>query len=203
MSPANQPVYQTGRLHEKLAAILKISQQMNSEHDLGTLLDLVAREAARLLDADRASIFLLDRENMELWSKVALGSDEILRFDARKGIAGAAATTGKAVNVSDASNDPRFNPAIDTQTGYRTRNLLAAPLQKLIDGEVVGAFEVLNKRHGAFDEEDEEVLKSLAAQSAIAIQTARSIGELTKENAHLWHEVEGRYARRRIVGNSS
>src|SRR5258706_4258773 len=202
MSSPNPAAYQISRLHEKLSAILTISQQMNSERDLGVLLDLVAREATRLLDADRASIFLLDRQHLELSSKIALGSDEILRFDARKGIAGAAALTGKVINVSDAYNDTRFNPAIDNQTGYRTRNLLAVPLQNLIDGEVVRAFEVLNKRHGEVDAEDEEVLKSLAAQSAIAIQTARSIGELTKENANLWHEVEGRYARHRIVGNS-
>ncbi len=202
MSTANQVAYSNSRLHEKLSAILTISQQMNSERDLSTLLDLVAREATRLLEADRASIFLLDRENLQLWSKVALGSEDIIRFDARKGIAGAAALTGKVINVSDAYTDARFNPSIDLQTGYRTRSLLAVPLQNLIDGEVVGAFEVLNKRHGAFDAEDEEILKSLAAQAAIAIQTARSIGELTKENAHLWHEVEGRYARHRIVGNS-
>src|SRR5205809_1840378 len=108
---------QPSPLHEKLSAILTISQQMNSERDLGALLDLVAREATRLLDADRASIFLLDRGTMVLWSKVALGSDEILRFDARKGIAGAAALTGKVINVSDAYNDSRFNSTIDTQTG--------------------------------------------------------------------------------------
>src|SRR5436190_24181231 len=130
MSSATTPAaYQASRLHEKLSAILTISQQMNSERDLGVLLDLVAREATRLLDADRASIFLLDRQHLELSSKVALGSDEILRFDARKGIAGAAALTGKIVNVSDAYNDDRFNPSIDNQTGYRTRNLLAVPLQ--------------------------------------------------------------------------
>src|SRR5580704_13430397 len=202
MSSAPKPDAKPSRLHDKLSEILTICQRMNSVRDLDTLLDLVAREAARLLEADRASIFLLDREKMELWSKVALGSDEIIRFDARKGIAGAAALTGKTVNVSDAYNDSRFNPAIDTQTGYRTRNLLAVPLQNLIDGEVVGAFEVLNKKHGSFGPEDEEVLKSLAAQSAVAIQTARSIGELTKENADLWREVEGQFARHRIVGNS-
>jgi len=55
------------RLHEKLSAILTICQQMNSVRDLSALLDLVAREAARLLEADRASIFLLDRDKMELW----------------------------------------------------------------------------------------------------------------------------------------
>src|SRR6266851_1405809 len=209
MSTANQVAYSASLLHEKLSAILTISQQMNSERDLSALLDLVAREATRLLDAERASIFLLDKEAMELWSKVALGSDEIIRFDARKGIAGAAALTGKIVNVSDPYNDSRFNPAIDAQTGYRTRNLLAMPLQNLIDGEVVGAFEVLNKKSGSFNAEDEEVLKSLAAQAAIAIQTARSISELTRsqdelarENANLWRQVEEQYARHRIVGNS-
>src|SRR5262249_22994540 len=120
MSSVNPAAYQVSRLHEKLSAILTIAQQMNSERDLGALLDLVAREATRLLDADRASIFLLDHEKVELWSKVALGSDEILRFDAHRGIAGAAALTGKVINVSAASNDSRFNHAIATQTGYRT-----------------------------------------------------------------------------------
>src|SRR6202795_257284 len=89
-------------LNERLAAILAICQKMNSERDLGALLDLIAREAISLLDCDRASIFLLDRERNELWSKVALGSDEILRFDAASGIAGAAVTGGQVVNVLDA-----------------------------------------------------------------------------------------------------
>ena len=188
------------RLHKRLAALLTVSQQMNSVKDLGTLLDLVAREAARLLDADRASIFLLDREKMELWSKVALGSDEIIRFDARTGLAGAAALTGETINVVDPYNDPRFNSAIDSRTGYRTCNILAVPLENSVDRELIGAFEVLNKRRGEFTADDEEVLRALAAQAAVAIQNARSMGELAKENANLWHEVEGRYARHQIVG---
>src|SRR5215469_9758735 len=84
------------------ADILAICQRINSERDLSALLDLIAREAIKLLDCDRASIFLLDRERKELWSKVALGSDEILRFDAADGIAGAAVTSGAAVNVRNA-----------------------------------------------------------------------------------------------------
>jgi len=78
MSSANPAAYQVSRLHEKLSAILTISQQMNSERDLGALLDLVAREATRLLDADRASIFLLDREKVELWS--VTGNDILANF---------------------------------------------------------------------------------------------------------------------------
>ena len=110
------------------ADILAICQRINSERDLGALLDLIAREATNLLDCDRASIFLLDRQRNELWSKVALGSQEILRFDAASGIAGAAVSGGEVVNVLDAYSDPRFFTGIDSRTGYRTRTILAAPL---------------------------------------------------------------------------
>src|SRR5580700_6727046 len=116
-------------LNEKLAAILDICQKMNSERDLGALLDLIAREATNLLGCDRASIFLLDAQRHELWSQVALGSDQILRFDASLGIAGSAVTTGKTVNVRDAYSDPRFYGNIDGNTGYRTRNVLAVAMR--------------------------------------------------------------------------
>src|SRR5260370_35123874 len=117
MSSFSQP-----ELNDRLSAILAISQKMNSQHDLSALLDLIAREAISLLDCDRASIFLLDRETNELWSKVALGSDEILRFDASRGIAGNAALTGHTITVPDAYSDPRFYPAIGGKTADRTRN---------------------------------------------------------------------------------
>src|SRR2546425_687784 len=69
------------RLEEKLWWILRISQKINSERDLRVLLDLIAREATRLLEADRASIFLLDSEKGELWSQLALHENEPIRFD--------------------------------------------------------------------------------------------------------------------------
>ncbi|HEY1340945.1 MAG TPA: sigma-54-dependent Fis family transcriptional regulator [Bryobacteraceae bacterium] len=201
MGPISQP-----DLNEKLGAILGICQRMNSERDLGALLDLIAHEATNLLDCDRASIFLLDRERNELWSKVALGSEEILRFDARLGIAGQAALTGNAINVGDAYGDPRFYDAIDGQTGYRTRNLLAVAMRNQ-KGEIIGAFEVLNKRTSAFTARDEEALSALASHAAIAIETAQLIGELRRsqdelvqQNAHLWREVENRYSTHGIIG---
>ena len=193
-------------LHERLAAILTICQKMNSERDLGSLLDLIAREATDLLDCDRASIFLLDKERNELWSKVALGSEEILRFDARLGIAGNAVLTGETINVRDAYSDPRFYGAIDGKTGYRTKNLLAVAVRNQ-QGEIIGAFEVLNKRITSFSARDEESLAALASHAAIAIETAQLIGELRRsqdelaqQNAHLWREVESKYATHGIIG---
>src|SRR5689334_9876845 len=201
MSALPQP-----ELNERLAAILAISHRMNSQRDLGALLDLIAREAISLLDCDRASIFLLDRERNELWSKVALGSEEILRFDASHGIAGNAALTGDTINVRDAYSDHRFYGAIDGQTGYRTRNVLAVAVRNQM-GEIIGAFEVLNKHVGVFTHRDEDSLAALASHAAIAIETAQLIGELRRnqdelvqQNAHLWREVENKYSAHGIIG---
>jgi GAF domain-containing protein len=145
---------------------------------------LIAREATSLLDCDRASIFLLDRERNELWSKVALGSEEILRFDARLGIAGSAALTGNTVNVKDAYSHPQFYMAIDDRTGYRTRNVLAVAVRNQ-KGEIIGAFETLNKRTGPFSARDEESLAAFASHAAIAIETAQLIGELRRSQDEL------------------
>jgi len=201
-----EPGAATSNLNEKLAEILAICQKMNSERDLGTLLDLIAHEATELLDCERASIFILDRERNELWSKVALGSEEILRFDARLGIAGNCVATGNTINVRDAYSDPRFYGGIDGQTGYRTRNLLVVPVRNQA-GEIVGAFEVLNKRAGIFTDRDEYTLNALASHAAIAIETAQLIGqlrrnqdELVQQNADLWREVENKYSSHGIIG---
>jgi Nif-specific regulatory protein len=199
--PANPPA-------AKLLALLSISQRLNAEHDVEALLTLIAREAARLLDAELASLFLLDRERNELWSKVSLDSDEQLRFDATQGIAGEALRTGQMICVDDVSRDQRFFAGVDFRTGHRTQSLLALPLKNL-RGENIGVFEVLNKKGGQFSDEDAELAKLLAAQMTIALETARTFGAVRRDrdalaaaNAQLWKEVEGRAAGPRILGNS-
>jgi len=205
MNPTNQSSSKNqNHLAEEL---LKICQRMNSKRDLGALLDLIANEATKLMGAERASLFLLDRKRGELWSKVALGSEEI-RFDARLGIAGAVAITGQTINVDDVEQDPRFYKEIDLHSGYQTRRLLAIPL-RMYEGEIIGTFEVLNKNTGAFNKEDEEILKAVAAQAAIAIETAQLVeqmrrhrDQLQEENAQLWNQVESRFSKQNIIGTS-
>jgi Nif-specific regulatory protein len=94
------------------------------------------------------------------------------------------------------------------RTGFRTRNLLAAPLRNHA-GEISGAFQVLNKQEGAFTTQDEEMLKAVAAQAAIAIETAQLIGGLRQQrdallmvNSQLWQAVEGRYFQQPLLGSS-
>src|ERR1051325_9206121 len=98
---------------EKYAALLEISRRINAEKNFDELLILIANEAAKLLEAERATLFLLDRDKGELWAKVALGVDDTIRFDARLGIAGAVMVSGKKMTVEDAYRSPLFNPSID------------------------------------------------------------------------------------------
>ena len=198
-----------GSDHPGIRALLASCRRMSAVRDFGGLVDLLAREAAQLSGADRAAILLLDRDKNELWSKVALGSDTILRFDARLGVAGAVLQSGKTLNVPDAYEDQRFHARMDEETGYKTKDLLASPL-KTIDGDVIGVFQLLNKQDGAFTRADEAMLELLADQAAIAIQNVQLLDELKREkdelagqNTRLRQEISGRFSTRNMIGNSA
>ena len=84
-----------------LQGVLDLCGQINAERELPRLLELIAREGAKLLECERVTIFLLDRETCELISQVTLDGVKI-RLDARLGIAGACAMTGQVIKVDDA-----------------------------------------------------------------------------------------------------
>jgi Nif-specific regulatory protein len=193
---------------DKIKKVLDLGRRISSERDLRTLLDLISFEAKDLVEADRLSVFLLDREKNELWSMVTQDSESI-RFDARLGIAGAAVSTGKTVNVHDAYQDSRFLKKVDQETGFRTRNLIAVPL-KISDGQVIGVCECLNKNGGAFTAEDESVLEVFAEQASGAIENAQIFDELQKnrdqlreENRSLRLQMEARSSTQNIIGMSA
>jgi FOG: GAF domain len=88
------------------------------------------------------------------------------------GIAGTVSVTGETINVPDAYADARFHPDIDQRSGFRTRSVLALPMQGR-DGRVLGVFQLLNKRAGPFTAEDAEVISLLKDSAAIAIENAQ------------------------------
>jgi len=164
--------------NQRLKVLLEVGQAISSLMELDDLLLLIARETARVLNADRCTLFLLDEKRGELWSKVAMGEERI-RLPKDKGIAGLVVTTGETLIIDDAYSNPHFNPEIDKKTGYCTRSLLCGPMRDS-RGEVLGVFQVLNKREGDFREEDKELLEAVAAFSAIAIENAKLYAELKK-----------------------
>jgi GAF domain-containing protein len=136
---------------------------MASERDPDRLLFQIIETISGLLSADRSTLFLLDRDRGELWSRVAQGDGITeIRVPLGAGIAGHVAATGETVNLQEAYDDPRFNREVDRRTGYRTRSLLCMPIRDR-DGEIAGAVQALNKRGGTFDDEDEDLLSALAS----------------------------------------
>ncbi len=195
---------------QRLSLLLKSIAAISAERDFDFLLELLCREAATVLGAERSTIFLLDHQKKELWSRIALGLDKTteIRVAAGRGIVGHVIKTGQVVNVPDAYADPRFNREVDEKTGYKTKNLLAAPLRTKA-GKMVGSFQVINKRAGAFTAEDEELLQFLASQAATAIENAqyfddlrRAQDSLLRENATLREQVGRRFNFANIVGVS-
>ena len=157
---------------EKLTALLDVGKAMASERNLDRLLQLILGEVTKVMEADRSSLFLVDRERNELWSKIAQGLEvREIRIKIGMGISGYVAQTGKTVNIQDAYNDPRFNQETDRRTGYRTHSILCVPMSNKMN-EVIGVLQVLNKRDGVFTREDEELLLALSSQGAVAIENA-------------------------------
>jgi HD-GYP domain-containing protein (c-di-GMP phosphodiesterase class II) len=164
---------------ERLGGILEVAKALVAERDLDRLLNLIVQAAARVVDADRCSLFLVDRERKELWTKVAQGiSMKEIRIPMDRGIAGAVAATNTPVNIPEAYEDPRFNQAVDKQTGYRTKSILCVPMRSL-ENEVVGVLQALNKLDGnPFSPEDEELLFALGGQAAAAVNNAMLHNEI-------------------------
>src|SRR6184192_4048937 len=98
----------------RLDLILDVTRRLMSITDLDALLRDMATVTTQLLDADRATIFIVDRERGEIWSRVALGTGAgEIRQAIGVGIAGTVAATGERINIADAYEDPRFNPEPD------------------------------------------------------------------------------------------
>lgn len=162
----------TGK-RDPLISLLKIGQAVSAETDIDVLLKVIAEETKTAIQADRCSVFLYDKKNNELWSKVALGMDsQEIRFPADKGLAGHVVKTGETINIKDAYVDARFNKEIDLQTGYKTINILCMPIKNL-NQEIIGAFQVLNKLNGVFTEEDEDLLVAIGSSAGIALENAQ------------------------------
>ena len=195
---ASHSDYATRRA-DRLAATLKASAGFAGVHEMVPLLEQIADVATDLLACDRASIFVHDQERNELVACPALGVDSgTLRIPDDAGIVGDVIRSGQAVQVEDVTTDERFNPEVDKETGYTTRNLLCVPLRDG-EGEIMGAFELINRLEGHFDQDDLEALEHLAGHAAVALANTREHQRLSRSRDQLTEQV-ARGAR--LIGNS-
>jgi putative ABC transport system ATP-binding protein len=155
--------------------VVEMSNTDAFESMLEQVLEAFTLKIGEILEADRVSLFLVDRERGELWSKVAQsdgGKPLEIRVPLGAGIVGHVATTGATLNIPDAYAEPLFNRAVDQKTGYRTRSILCVPITDK-RGEVFAVAQLLNKAKGeeTFGENDERQLLDFAASIGVVLES--------------------------------
>ena len=168
---------------EQLALLLSLQRELALETDIDVVLRRIAEFAVALLDAERATVYVVDRERSEVWSRILTNSEmrEIrLPLDGR-GLASVVARGGDVLRIDDPYGDPRFDASIDARTGYRTRSLLVAPIDAR-DRTRLGVLQVVNKKGDrSFEKSDEAVIRSLASSAGIALEYVALNGQLAQE----------------------
>ncbi|MHC4408344.1 MAG: PP2C family protein-serine/threonine phosphatase, partial [Planctomycetota bacterium] len=155
----------------RLERLLEASYALHSSLDLDELLGLILRTAADGVGARRGTVFLLRGD--KLWSKVPSGDEALeIELPVGQGLAGTVAQTGECICIDDAYSDPRFDRSWDERSGFRTEQVLCAPIKDRA-GKIVGVFQLLNSKGGGFGQSDQDFLAGLSIHAALAVENAQ------------------------------
>jgi phosphoserine phosphatase RsbU/P len=160
---------------QELEAIYAISEVMTTNIDLTDLLKLIIDKLVDTIGAERGTMYLIDENTEELYSKILLEDANILsevRVKLGQGIAGHVGATGDVINLKDVYQDARWDSSYDATTGYITKTMLAVPMRNA-QQKIIGVVQLINKVDGIFSSRDERMLVSMASQAAISIENAR------------------------------
>jgi putative ABC transport system ATP-binding protein len=175
---------QVTRETQEFLRVTELASKDAFESMLEQVIEAFTEKIVEVLDAERGTLFLLDRARDELWSKVATSEDEAsveIRIPSGSGIAGAVATSGETLNIPDAYEDARFDRSVDESTGFRTRSILAIPLQDQ-EKHVLGVAQILNRRDGEpFDAEDERRFANFIAPMGIILESWWKMSQMRGE----------------------
>ena len=181
LNPANEEAG-AARL-QYLEMLLSVSRKVAAEQTLDAMLTAITENAVEQTGSERGSLFLNDPKTNELYSRITLGEKmREIRILNSTGIAGAVFLSGEGEIVNDAYSDPRFNKTVDNETGFKTDAILCAPVRTPA-GEVIGVIQTLNKKDGAFDSHDLELLEMLTSQCAVTLQSAQYVENMETTRA--------------------
>lgn len=195
--------------HALMMATQSLSQ---SRLDLGETLNRVMNEAKQLMNADRSTLWLIDEDAGEIWTRipVANGSQKEMRIPIGTGFAGQVALTGETINISfDLYDQAGAETAkrTDQDTGYRTCSLLCMPVHNP-EGELIGVTQLVNKRkqgdyppydpldwpqapdcwQASFNSNDQEFMQTFNIQAGVALQNAK-LFETIKQQEQLQRDI--------------
>ncbi|HEX9078890.1 MAG TPA: HD domain-containing phosphohydrolase [Desulfuromonadaceae bacterium] len=170
---AQKPIHGTDD-KRKLHSLMEVAALINSSLDPAEIKRLAVETTTRCVDADAASLLLLDPETGELYFEAATGEKgaqlKEIRLKPGQGIAGWVARRGGAMIIDDVRADKRFTVEVDRATGYETRTMIVVPVAS--KERMLGVLQAINKREGRFTDDDLEMLETLANQVGTAIENA-------------------------------
>lgn len=177
------------RRHDQL---FKVGQIITSETNRDILFEVIMDQTNRVMETERSTVFLHDKETRRLWSLAATGfRGDVIQIPSDHGVAGWVFQNKTPLVINDPHHDARFYPETDRKLGYHTRNILSIPLINR-NGECIGTLQALNKVSGDFEEGDIELLTSISHYVSIALENSKLIKELKKKRRELERELKTR-----------
>lgn len=170
---------QTNKLTtDELEMLLRAAELVNSTIKVDEVLQNIVTVAIQITNADRGTLYIVDKEKNELWSLI-LQANELkeIRLKIGEGLAGYSAKKGEVLNIRDVQNDPRFNNEYDRVSGYVTKSMICFPI-KNNQAQVIGVLQLINSKNGFFTERDETFLAALSVHAALALQNAELVEKL-------------------------
>ena len=144
---------------------------------LEKVLEAITLKIGQILQAEHTTIFLVDRDKGQLWSKVPqndINKPLEIRTPINVGIPGHVASTGEYLNIAETTTHPLFSPELEKQLGYKIRNILCMPVVSS-KNEVVAVVQLANKAGEIpFDSEDETCFREFAASIGIILESCQS-----------------------------
>ncbi|MEW6507640.1 MAG: ATP-binding protein [Bacteroidota bacterium] len=164
--------------NDQLKMIIKAAELVNSTIKIDEVLKNIVEVATDLTNAERGTLYLVDREKSELWSLIAMGSErKEIRVKLGEGLSGFVAKTGEILNIKNVQRDPRWRSDFDRTSGFVTKTVLTFPIKNNKE-EIIGVLQLLNSRNGEFSNKDEELLNAISIHAALALQNAEMVEKL-------------------------
>ncbi|MEG4329897.1 GAF domain-containing protein, partial [Microcoleus sp. herbarium5] len=194
----------TQRQRAATALMNAVNALSQSSLDLEDTLKRVMDQARKLMKADRSTLWLIDEDKDELWTKIPFGGSlKEIRIPRTAGFAGIVAESGEPLLIPfDVYDDPRAEMAkeVDQKTGYRTCSMLCMPVFNA-DQKLIGVTQLINKKKqgeyppynpedwphapdqwkASFNRNDLEFMKAFNIQAGVALQNAKLFAEVKQQ----------------------
>jgi GAF domain-containing protein len=178
-------IFYGNEIEQSVTSLRQLIGKYASGLNTHSLISTIRCAAQKLINTDRATVFIRDGKNMVVKSQgIEHEMPESFSVPLGKGIVGHVAQTGQTENIRDVYADTRFDQSIDKKTGYKTRNMLCMPVLNN-HGEVIAALQMINKKSSSFDKDDEETLSVFSEMVATVLQNWTMFQKSLEERTRL------------------